>query len=50
MELLHLDIGAVSSVGPEVRDPQADGKVALGYACGGMLMGEEREAEGGANS
>jgi hypothetical protein len=49
MELLHLDIGAVSNVGPEVSDPQADETVALGYGCGAMLMGEEREPPG-ANS
>jgi hypothetical protein len=48
-ELLHRDMGAVSSVGPEVMDPQTEGKLELGYASGscgdkrvdaGMLMGE----------
>lgn len=48
-ELLHRDMGAVSSVGPEVIDPQAEGKLELGYgsnSCGdkrvdgGILMGE----------
>jgi hypothetical protein len=42
-------MGAVSNVGPEVMDPQRDGKLELGYcseSCGdnrvggGMLMGE----------
>jgi hypothetical protein len=46
-ELLRRDIGAVSKVGPEVRDPHADGKLEVGYCSAGdnrlewgMLMGE----------
>jgi hypothetical protein len=40
-------MGAVSKVGPEVRDPHADGKLEVRYCSagdkrveGGMLMGE----------
>jgi hypothetical protein len=41
-ELLHLDMGAVSKVGPELSDPQTEGRLDIGY-CPVPCEGSEDE-------